>query len=225
MSLFLPACNRRKYTQNTFSIKMNMPSCYFTGQDARLVEHRQQKEQVLDSNAALDRFLAGVEKRAYRMTHIATSNSDDALDIIQDAMLTLVRRYANKPEREWGPLFHRILQNQIRDWYRRQKVRNRLIAWFSSDNEKDDFIHTLPAAENSGPLAQVNNAAMTEKLEQALQNLPLRQQQTFLLRVWEGLNVNETARAMGISSGSVKTHYSRAVHSLREKLGDYYDAG
>lgn len=225
MLLFLPACNCRKYIQSTFSIKMNMPSCYFTGQNARLVEHRQQKEQVLDNNAALERFLASMEKRAYRMTYIATSNPDDALDIIQDAMLILVRRYAHKPEREWGPLFHRILQNQIRDWYRRQKVRNRLIAWFSGDNEKDDSIHTLPAAENRGPLAQVNNAAMTEQLEQALQNLPLRQQQTFLLRIWEGLNVNETARAMGISGGSVKTHYSRAVHSLREKLGDYYDAG
>ncbi len=204
---------------------MNMPSCYFIDQGALLVEHRQQKEQVLDNNVALDRFLASVEKRAYRMTHIATRNPDDALDIIQDAMLTLVRRYAHKPEREWGPLFHRILQNQIRDWYRRQKVRNRLIAWFSGDNEKNDFIQTLPAAENRGPLAQVNNAAMTEQLEQALQNLPLRQQQTFLLRVWEGLNVNETASAMGISGGSVKTHYSRAVHSLRDKLGDYYDAG
>lgn len=195
------------------------------GQDAQLVEHRQQKEQVLDNNAELDRFLASVEKRAYRMTHIATNHSDDALDIIQEAMLTLVRRYAHKPEREWGPLFHRILQNQIRDWYRRQKVRNRLIAWFSSGNEKDDLIQDLSAAENRSPPAQVNNAAMTEQLEQALQNLPLRQQQTFLLRVWEGLDINETARAMGISGGSVKTHYSRAVHTLREKLGDYYDAG
>ncbi len=203
---------------------MNVPSCYFPGQDAQLAEHRQQKKQVLDNNVALDRFLASVEKRAYRMTHIATSNPDDALDIIQDAMLTLVRRYAHKPEREWGPLFHRILQNQICDWYRRQKVRNRLIAWFSGDNEKNDFIQTLPAAENCSPPAQVNNAAMAEKLEQALQNLPLRQQQTFLLRVWEGLDVNETARAMGISGGSVKTHYSRAVHTLREKLGDYYHA-
>ena len=225
MSLFLPADSISKYLQNASAVKMNMPSYCFNGQDVRLIEHRQQKVQALDNKAALDRFLASVEKRAYRMTHIATSNSDDALDIIQDAMLTLVRRYAHKPEKEWGPLFHRILQNRIRDWYRRQKVRNQLMAWFSGNNEEDDPIQTLPAAENRSPVAQVNNAAMIEQLEQALQNLPLRQQQTFLLRVWEGMNVNETAQAMGISGGSVKTHYSRAVHSLRKELGDYYDAG
>lgn len=156
------------------------------------------------------------------MAQIATRHSDDALDIVQDAMLTLVNRYAGKPETEWGPLFHRIMQNRIRDWYRRQKVRHYLTSWFSDD---DDPVQTLAAAENRGPVAQVNNAAMIEQLEQALQSLPLRQQQTFLLRVWEGLDVKETASAMGISGGSVKTHYSRAVHSLRKKLGDYYDAG
>ena len=158
------------------------------------------------------------------MAQIATSHSDEALDIVQDAMLTLVKRYASKPETEWGPLFHRILQNRIRDWYRRQKVRHYLSGWFGS-NDEDDPVQTLAAADNRGPVAQLNNAAMLEQLEQALQALPLRQQQTFLLRVWEGLDVNETASAMGISNGSVKTHYSRAVHALREKLGDYYDAG
>ncbi len=209
---------------------MNMSLyCLADGADRQLAR-RQQKEQILDTpslenRAALDRFLSGVEKRAYRMTCIATRNADDALDLIQDAMLTLVRRYAHKPEKEWAPLFYRILQNRIRDWYRRQKVRNQLMAWFSWNSDEEDPMQTLPAADNRSPVAQTNNAAMIQQLEQALQNLPLRQQQTFLLRVWEGMDVNETARAMGISSGSVKTHYSRAVHSLRKELGDYYDAG
>lgn len=196
----------------------------FSGQQVRPVEQRQQRGQVLNNRAALNQFLADVEKRAYRMAQIATRHSDDALDIVQDAMLTLVRRYAGKPETEWGPLFHRIMQNRIRDWYRRQKVRHYLTNWFAGDDE-DDPVHTLAAAENHSPVAQVNNEAMIEQLEQALQCLPLCQQQTFLLRIWEGLDVKETARAMGISSGSVKTHYSRAIHCLREKLGDYYDAG
>ncbi len=196
----------------------------FAGQQLRPVEQRQQREQVLNNSAALNQFLTNVERRAYRMAQIATRHPDDALDIVQDAMLTLVKHYACKPETEWGPLFHRIMQNRIRDWYRRQKVRNYLTSWFSGD-EDDDPIQTLAAPENHSPEAQVNNEAMIDQLEQALQDLPLRQQQTFLLRVWEGLDVNETASAMGISGGSVKTHYSRAVHCLRKKLGDYYNAG
>ena len=49
-----------------------------------------------------------------------------ALDIVQDAMLKLADKYADKPAEELPMLFHRILQNTIRDHYRRQKVRS---AW------------------------------------------------------------------------------------------------
>lgn len=156
------------------------------------------------------------------MARIATGNEDDALEIVQDAMLKLVKRYADRDEQEWGPLFHRILQSTIRDWYRRSSVRNRLRVWFGGgDDEGDDPLENRPGNDADGPLQQLEAERFGDDLEQALHALPLRQQQAFLLRVWEGLSVEDTAKSMGCSAGSVKTHYSRAVHSLREKLEEF----
>ncbi len=152
------------------------------------------------------------------MARIATGNEDDALEIVQEAMLTLAQRYAARSEEEWAPLFHRILQSRIRDWYRRSKVRNRFRVWFKRDEEDDDPLENHPAPIPDEPLQQLETEQFGEALEKALGELPNRQQQAFLLRAWEGMSVDETAAAMGVSAGSVKTHYSRAVHTLREKL-------
>ena len=156
------------------------------------------------------------------MAFIATGHQEEALDIVQDAMLTLVKRYAQRDPQEWGPLFTRIVQNRIRDWYRREKVRNKWRVWFGKEDDDKQDIENLPDGGTNDPLRQLANAGLTDELEQGLRGLPLRQQQVFLLRVWDGLDVADTAKALGISAGSVKTHYSRAVHRLREVLGDYH---
>ncbi|HEX9627545.1 MAG TPA: RNA polymerase sigma factor [Acidiferrobacterales bacterium] len=170
----------------------------------------------------MDRFLASIEARAFRIAHIATGNREDALDLVQDAMMKLASRYAGHDEAEWAPLFHTILQSRIRDWYRRSRVRNRLRAWLGGEDDEADPIAELPDGHNPGPAARLATGRATELLEAALGRLPLRQQQAFLLRVWEGLDVAGTARAMGCSQGSVKTHYSRAVHTLRAQLEDHW---
>jgi len=174
----------------------------------------------------MDRFLAGVERRALRMAEFAVGNRNDALDLVQDAMIGLVKKYSERPESDWSALFHRILQNRIRDFYRRSRVRNRLFAWFGKTGEEGEE-SVDPIAELADPVdarpddIRVGRAAI-EQLESALQALPLRQQQAFLLRSWEGLDVAATAHAMGCSEGSVKTHYSRAVNRLREQLEDHW---
>lgn len=178
---------------------------------------------TLDSKQALDRFFAGIERRAFLMARMATGSADEAMDIVQDAMLQLVRYYGARAESEWPPLFHRILQRRIYDWYRRRRVRNRWSHWFSADDESDGD----PLENFRDPAAiDPTDAAITDRtmaaLQQAVAALPLRQQQAFLLRAWEGLDTEQTAQAMGCSEGSVKTHYSRAVHVLRERLKDHW---
>ncbi len=176
---------------------------------------------ALDTQA-LDRFLAGVERRALRIAELGAGNREDALDIVQDTMLRLVQRYADRPEQEWGPLFHRILQSRIADFHRRETVRRRWRVWFRSDRQAcGDPLENQPAPASVGPERRSDAEQLSASLEQALTDLPQRQQQAFLLRTWEGMNVAETARAMGCSEGSVKTHLSRAMGVLRKRLEDH----
>jgi RNA polymerase sigma-70 factor (ECF subfamily) len=181
------------------------------------------EEYPLEPTQALDRFLAGVERRAFLKARFALGNADDALDVVQDAMLQLVRSYANRGEQEWGPLFHTILQSRISDWRRRAKVRNRLRVWFGGKEQDDDSdpLQNMVDNRSPDPPGQLRDKQAMAVLEAAIHKLPPRQQQAFMLRVWEGLDIAQTARAMKCSEGSVKTHYSRAVHALRAKLEDH----
>jgi RNA polymerase sigma-70 factor (ECF subfamily) len=184
------------------------------------------EEAVLEYTRELEKFLAEIERRAFRMAQGALRDPDDAMDAVQDAMLKLARSYAARPSAEWRPLFYRILENGIRDLQRRRSVRKRFMAWMPSakqdpDNEAQDPLDNVADTSPAVPDVLMRDQAML-KLETSLQALPARQRQAFMLRNFEGLDVAGTASAMGCSEGSVKTHYSRAVHTLREQLGEVW---
>lgn len=179
---------------------------------------------ALQKEQQLNRFLAEVERRALRIAEIGVRNRDDALDLVQDAMIKLARSYSDRSSDEWSPLFYRILQNGVRDWHRRQAVRNRVMVWFGRgkrDDEDFDVIAAAPDPIGRSPDEVLQNSEAMDSLELAVQALPLRQREAFMLRTFEGLDVAGTAVAMGCSEGSVKTHYSRAIHSLRESLREH----
>jgi RNA polymerase sigma-70 factor, ECF subfamily len=171
----------------------------------------------------LEAFLAGVERRAFYTARLATRNAEDALDIVQDAMLTLVRSYRERGPQDWPPLFHTILQSRIRDWQRRSIVRSRWRGWLGNADPEDesDPIQNVADPKTAGAEDPIDNRRGVAALEGALARLPARQREAFLLRVWEGLDVAATAQAMRCSEGSVKTHLSRAVQALREDLKEY----
>ena len=177
-------------------------------------------------SASLDRFLAGVEAKAFRIAQIGLRHEDDALDAVQDAMLRLVRSYSRRPPEEWKPLFYRILENCVRDVQRRRSVRGRVMTWYQrlGGDDEEDGTDPLEQAPDPGPTPAVQ--AQTEEtlraLERALAALPARQRQAFLLRNFESLDVAGTAAAMGCSEGSVKTHYFRALQTLRAELGEFH---
>lgn len=180
----------------------------------------------LASSQELSDFLAGVERRAYKQALFAVKNQDLALDIVQDAMLRLAEKYGGRPASELPLIFQRILQNAIRDAFRRQKVASMWTTLVSALTPGRDFDHdpleTIdldPASKaGDGPAEQLERSQVLAIIEQGIRNLPARQRQAFLLRYWEELDVAETARIMGCSEGSVKTHCSRATHALADWL-------
>ena len=179
-------------------------------------------EDVRAAPASMNAFLAQVERRAFRMAELNLGHREDAMDAVQDAMLRLVKHYSDKPAQEWTPLFWGILRRRIVDLQRRRKVRSIMVGWLGGkDDDGDDLPAWEPADTGPGPLERLNDAQSYADMAAAVKLLPQRQREAFMLRVLEGLDVAETAQAMGCSEGSVKTHLSRALQRLRGQLEEW----
>lgn len=170
----------------------------------------------------MESFLKSIERKAYRMAFFACNNQDDALDLVQDSMCKFVDKYKDKPEEDRKALFYKILQNKIRDFYRKESVRSRWRIWLNGRSEDDnaDPLEQLADPGNRTPEREAANQQMFDKLHLELKKLSSKQQQVFLLRAWEGLSVGETAVAMNCTEGTVKTHYFRATEKLKKNLGE-----
>ena len=186
---------------------------------------RSRDQDLMTTSRALDQFLSSVEKRAFKIAQLGLRNDDDALDAVQDSMMKLVQSYSSRDASEWRPLFYRILANRIRDMQRRRTVRGRIMAWLpvrDADDEEDSDPVSQAPSHDPGPARRLELDEAIGVLETAVADLPPRQQEAFLLRNLEGLDVGETATAMGCSEGSVKTHYFRALSNLRARLGEVF---
>ncbi len=176
----------------------------------------------------LSDFLESVERRAFKQAVYAVRKDESALDVVQDAMIKLAEKYGDKPAAELPMLFQRILQNTILDYFRREKVRNTWVSLFSSlgpaSDEREDFDLLDSYEAEQGSQASESSADKVERIQildlidEEVQKLPARQREAFLMRYWQDMGVAETAEAMGCSEGSVKTHCSRATHTLAETL-------
>jgi len=181
----------------------------------------------LATDKELSDFLKSIEKRAFKRAVYAVRNDDAALDIVQDAMIRLSEKYADRPAAELPLVFQRILSNATMDWFRREKVRSAIVTNLSEfdksgGDEEFDLLETLHALEDTmgteSAADAVSRAQILQRIDAEVAELPARQREAFLLRYWEEFDVAETATVMGCSQGSVKTHCSRAVHALAKAL-------
>jgi RNA polymerase sigma-70 factor (ECF subfamily) len=174
---------------------------------------------------SLEEFLKHIERRAFNMARLGTSDRDVAMDIVQDSMYKLVEKYSAKPPAEWKPLFYQILNRKLTDYYRRKAVRDKIFVWTKAQSEDEQSLSEVadrtPGRPSETPDEMMMRGQRIARLSESVQRLPHRQRQAFMLRCWEGLSTIETAHVMSCSEGSVKTHYSRAMHRLRDMLEDY----
>jgi RNA polymerase sigma-70 factor (ECF subfamily) len=183
---------------------------------------------TLATQQELSDFLVGIEKRAFRQIRLSVRDEETALDLVQDAMLKLVSRYTDHTASELLPLFLRILQNTLRDHFRRQKLRDAWSRLFSditpasTSDEAEDFLEDVESPSGSlsfpRPEEQLHRQRVLAAIENEIARLPARQREAFVFRYWYDIDILETSKLMGCSEGSVKTHCSRATATLSAAL-------
>lgn len=178
---------------------------------------------VLKSTAEsrLKNFMNEVTGRALVMMESATQNQHGmAMDLVQEAFISLHKSYADKSTEEWYPLFYTILNNKLQDWRRKEARRAQPFSFFRKVSLEEDDIELNDVVDEStpNPFELIDQAVTAEEIQEAIAQLPARQQQAFMLRAWEGFDTHTTAQIMNCTEGSVKTHYHRAIQGLRTSL-------
>lgn len=182
-----------------------------------------QDASILKSTAEsrLKNFIQDVTGRALVMMESATQGQHGiAMDLVQEAFISLHKSYAEKSTEEWYPLFYTILNNKLQDWRRKEARRNQPFSFFKKVSLDDDEVEfdNLVDESTPSPLEFLDQAVTAEEIQEAIAKLPVRQQQAFMLRAWEGFDTQTTAQIMNCTEGSVKTHYHRAIQGLRASL-------
>ncbi|MFH7347528.1 RNA polymerase sigma factor [Acinetobacter variabilis] len=182
-----------------------------------------QDASILKSTAEsrLKNFMQDVTGRALVMMESATQGQHGiAMDLVQEAFISLHKSYAEKSTEEWYPLFYTILNNKLQDWHRKEARRNQPFSFFKKVSLDDDEVEfdNLVDESTPSPLEFLDQAVTAEEIQEAIAKLPMRQQQAFMLRAWEGFDTQTTAQIMNCTEGSVKTHYHRAIQGLRASL-------
>lgn len=173
----------------------------------------------------LSLFIKQVSGRALIMMEAATGHHDVARDLVQESFIALHQHYAKRPTSEWTPLFYTILNNRLMDWRRQETRKQKRFAWLRpsivEDDQELDSSLLIEDEQNINPAEFLNQEFTLQEIHKAISRLPLRQQQAFMLRAWENMDTKTTASIMDCSEGSVKTHYHRAIQTLRLHLSQF----
>ncbi len=177
----------------------------------------------------IERFLTAIRSKALAFATFRLGDEEAALDMVQETMMGFARTADDYEQAAWTNLFYKILTRRVTDWQRKQQWRRKLaqILPFSQfdgqgDHEGENYEARLIDGESDDPAHdEMLTGELAATFESVLERMPARQQEAYLLRHWQGLSTRDTAAIMRCSEGSVKTHLSRAMRTLRDELGDW----
>ena len=171
---------------------------------------------ILRGDTALHEVLMRrYNRRIYRIALSIVRNETEADDVMQEAY---VRAYQHLGEFAGNARFSTWLTKiAIHDALARVRVRARHEASNSSVDGSIDVMDTVRSADRD-PEAQAYDRELKLVLERAIGDLPDTYRSVFMLRIVEGLDVQDTAEALGLGVEAVKTRLHRGRAMLRKEL-------
>jgi RNA polymerase sigma-70 factor (ECF subfamily) len=193
--------------------------------DDRRIARRQEDEAVLRAvrdgePRAFDRFVERFGQRIYSFGMRMCNQREDAEDVFQDTLIAVYRKLSTL--RDAGALttwLYRIVSNACMTRRRRSKfapARELSLEELLPGSEPLEEGPVLP--EEAGPVHEVYRRELSEKLEDALRDLPPDYRVVWVMRDVEELSTQETAEALQISVPNVKMRLHRARLALRKSL-------
>ncbi|MCP5104130.1 MAG: RNA polymerase sigma factor, partial [bacterium] len=167
------------------------------------------------------------KEKIFNLAYRSTGNTQDAEDLLQEIFskaFIAVRKnqYQAREDAAFSTWLYRIGINCCISFLRKNK--KHFLHLQQKRNETDDGtdppdILDTARSNDPGPEHSARMKQVREKVNKALSLLSAKQRMIFVLRFYQGLQVNEIARQMGSSEGSVKKQLSRATAKIRENIG------
>jgi RNA polymerase sigma-70 factor (ECF subfamily) len=166
---------------------------------------------VADQSPDVDQLYRGQRARIVRLCTMLLGDAAEAEEVSQEVFLKLHRAAAEAdPATRWPAWLTTVAVNACRD-----KRRSRWFRWWRGSRE---LIESEFAGDGISPERAAIDGATRRQIWQALDRLPARQREVFVLRHIESWSTDEVAEALQLNAGTVKRHLFRAVHTLRGAL-------
>ena len=161
----------------------------------------------------IDQYIRNYGKRLYGLCTFLCANSYEADDLYQETWLKVVKNIAKyDPAKEFEPWLTTICVNTYRNTLRRI-ARSPLFNTFSTTEEKEDVLNSVPAPEGRD----------YSDLYVAIDKLPEKLRLTVLLFYFRDMDIESSAAVLGIPPGTVKSRLNKARKLLKEVLTDETD--
>lgn len=166
-----------------------------------------QKGDMLAMQTLVERY----ERRLFGYACRILGDRERAADIFQETFLRVFqKRHTYKRGHGFSPWVHRICLNLCRDAFRRSSRR--------SETNLDDRWDV--ADDNPGPDEEVHRRRLAQRVRRAVEGLPEKHREVFLLAHYQNLSYPEVSQVLGIPVGTVKSRMHHATRKLAEELKD-----